>query len=60
VIFPSAYSWPIFGGTGNPYFGGFGHLNLPIAGAGYTWPGYTYPFNFQSPLLYAIKARFVA
>ena len=60
MIYPSAYIWPEFGGVLNPYFGGFGHFNLPQSGAGYTWPGFTYPFNFQSPYLYAIKARFVA
>jgi len=60
VIFPSTYIWPEFGGVFNPYFGGFGHVNLPFAGAGYAWPGFTYPFIFQSPFLYAVKAGFVA
>lgn len=60
MIFPSTYLSPVFGGVFNPYFGGFGHLNLPFAGAGYLWPGYTFPFNLQSPALYALKAGFVA
>jgi hypothetical protein len=60
VIYPSAYLWTQYGGVFNPYFGGFGHLNTPTAGAGYAWPGFTYPFNFQSPYLYARKAGFVA
>lgn len=60
MIFPSTYIWPAYGGVFNPYFGGFGHFNLPTAGAGYAWPGFTFPCNFQSPYLYAIKAGFVA
>jgi hypothetical protein len=60
VIYPSAYIWPEYGGWFNPYFGGFGHFNHPFAGAGYTWPGFTFPFNFQSPALYSVKAGFVA
>lgn len=60
MMFPSAYLWPEYGGVFNPYFGGFGHLNLPQAGAGFWWPGYTYPANFQPPSLYSTKALFVA
>lgn len=60
MIYPSAYVATAYGGIYNPYFGGFGHVNLPTAGAGYLWPGFTYPFNFQSPVLYAFKAGFVA
>lgn len=60
MIFPSTYLFPYAGGLFNPYFGGFGHVNLPFAGAGYLWPGFTYPFNLQPPWLYAIKAGFVA
>lgn len=60
MIFPSGYLFPYYGGICNPYFGGFGHLNLPTAGAGFWWPGYTFPFNFQTPALYALKAGFVA
>lgn len=59
-FFPSAYNEPWLGGPFNPYYGGFGHWNHPFAGAGYLWPGFTYPFNFQSPFEYAVKARFVA
>jgi hypothetical protein len=59
-IFPSAYTTAAFGGLCNPYFGGFGHFNLPTAGTGYLWPGFTYPFNLQPPSLYALKAGFVA
>lgn len=59
VIFPSTYWFTQYGGPCNPYFGGFGHLNLPLAGAGYTWPGYTYPFIFQNPALFAAQAGFV-
>jgi hypothetical protein len=59
-IFPSGYIHPAFGGPFNPYFGGFGHLNTPTAGAGFLWPAYTFPYDFQSPALYAVKARFVA
>lgn len=55
MIFPFPYFWPWW----DPYFGGFGHFNLPVAGAGWTWPGFTFPFNFQTPQLYAIKAGFV-
>ncbi len=43
----------------DPYFGGFGHFNLPLSGAGFTWPGFTYPFNFQTPQLFALQAGFV-
>ncbi|HWI61836.1 MAG TPA: hypothetical protein VNT75_08365 [Symbiobacteriaceae bacterium] len=60
MIFPSGYVCNFCGGLFNPYYGGFGHFNLPAAGAGYAWPGFTYPFNFQSPYLYALKAGFVA
>lgn len=59
MIFPAAYLHPGFGGLFNPYFGGFGHYNHPLAGAGYGWPGFTYPFNFQSPLRFALKAGFL-
>lgn len=59
-IFPSTYLPTAYGGVFNPYFGGYGHLNLPQAGAGMTWPGYTFPLNFQDPATYAVKARFVA
>jgi hypothetical protein len=58
--FPSGYNFVQGGGTCNPYFGGFGHVNLPQAGAGYAWPAYTWPFNFQSPVFFAVKAGFVA
>ena len=60
MIFPSGYIPTTMGGIFNPYFGGFGHYNHPLAGAGFLWPAYTFPFNFQSPAIYAIKARFVA
>ncbi|MFZ5825137.1 MAG: hypothetical protein ACOY94_12900 [Bacillota bacterium] len=60
MIFPSTYLWPEFGGVFNPYFGGFGHFNHPFAGAGFLWPGFTFPYNLQSPALYALKAGFVA
>ncbi len=60
MIFPSGYLFPQFGGVFNPYFGGFGHYNHPFAGAGFFWPGFTFPLNLQSPALYAIKAGFVA
>lgn len=60
MIYPSAYIFPGFGGVLNPYFGGFGHYNHPLAGAGLTWPGFTYPFNYQTPALFAVKAGFVA
>jgi hypothetical protein len=60
VIFPSQFDIPYLGGPFNPYYGGFGHWNSPVAGAGFTWPGFTFPFNFQPPFLYAVKARFVA
>jgi hypothetical protein len=59
-MFPSTYLYPQFGFGLNPYFGGFGHLNLPFAGAGFLWPGYTFPFNLQPPQLYAVQAGFVA
>ena len=60
MIFPSGYLFPYYGGCFNPYFGGFGHLNLPTAGAGFWWPGFTYPFNFQTPAGYALQAGFIA
>lgn len=60
MIFPSGYLFPYYGGFCNPYFGGFGHLNLPTAGAGFWWPGFTFPFNFQTPALYALQAGFIA
>lgn len=60
AFFPSGYLLPYAGGVLNPHFGGFGHFNHPFAGAGFLWPGYTYPFNFQTPHLYALKARFIA
>lgn len=59
-IFPSSYLYPQYGTIFNPYFGGFGHLNLPTAGAGFTWPAYTWPLNLQSPALYTVQAGFVA
>lgn len=59
-MFPSIY-WPTqYGGWCNPYFGGFGHLNLPQAGAGFFWPGFTFPFILQTPYNYALQAGFVA
>lgn len=61
MIYPAGYLFPAFGGVFNPYFGGFGHFNHPLAaGAGFAWPGFTYPYNFQSPLRFAIKAGFIA
>lgn len=60
MIFPSTYLWPEFGSVFNPYFGGFGHFNHPFAGAGFLWPGFTFPYNLQSPALYSLKAGFVA
>jgi hypothetical protein len=59
-MFPAAYVHPAFGGIFNPYFGGFGHLNKPVAGAGLFWPAFTFPFNLQSPALYAQRAGFLA
>lgn len=59
-IFPSGYIPTAYGGPCNPNFGGFGHVNLPTGGTGYFWPGFTFPFNLQSPALYALKAGFVA
>ncbi|MGE5675477.1 MAG: hypothetical protein ACM3XM_16645 [Mycobacterium leprae] len=61
-MFPSTYLHPGFGGWLNPYFGGFGHVNLPQAGTGYgyLWPSYTFPLNFQPPWLYAGKSLFAA
>lgn len=38
-----AFGWtwfPYIDGLWNPYYGGFGHFNLPIAGAGYFYPGF--------------------
>lgn len=58
--FPSAYQYTQCGGLCNPYFGGFGHVNLPQAGAGYLFPAYTFPYNLQSPAFFAVKAGFVA
>jgi hypothetical protein len=58
-MFPSAYVNPAYGGAFNPYFGGFGHWNHPLGGIGYAWPGFTFPFNFQSPYLYAQQAGFL-
>lgn len=60
MIFPSGYLWPQYGGVFNPYFGGFGHFNLPQGGAGYLWPGFTYPVNKQTPAFFADTARYVA
>lgn len=59
MIYPAFYTSTVFGGVFNPYWGGFGHFNLPYAGAGFFWPGYTFPFNLQTPELYARKAGFV-
>lgn len=59
MIFPSGYILPFYGGVCNPYYGGFGHLNLPTGGAGFLWPGYTFPFNLQTPQLYALQAGFI-
>lgn len=47
MIFPSGYVCTFCGGLFNPYYGGFGHFNLPTGGAGYAWPGFTFPFNVQ-------------
>jgi len=60
MIFPSTYFSPIKGGIFNPYFGGFGHYNHPFAGAGYLWPGFTYPYNLQTQAGFARAAGFIA
>ncbi len=59
MVFPAAYIPSQYGGVFNPLWGGFGHVNLPTAGAGFFWPAYTFPCNFQSAQLYALKAGFV-
>ncbi len=36
--------FPFIGPFPNPYYGGFGHFNTAAAGAGYLYPGFTFPF----------------
>jgi hypothetical protein len=60
IIFPSGFISPLLGGQCNPYFGGFGHYNGPTGGYGYSYPGFTFPFNFQSPYRYALQSRFIS
>lgn len=38
------FTWfPFINGVWNPYYGGFGHFNLPFSGAGYAYPGFQFP-----------------
>lgn len=39
------YTWfPYINGIVNPYYGGFGHFRTPSSGAGFAYPGFTWPF----------------
>lgn len=58
MIFPSGYVTPWRGGIFNPYYGGFGHVNLPVGGIGYTYPAFTFPYYFQTAEWFAIQAGF--
>jgi hypothetical protein len=61
MYFPiGTYLYSALAGPCSPYWGGFGHYAHPTAsGAGYLFPAYTFPCNFQGPATFAKQAGFI-